>query len=637
MTAAKAAVPAAGGTIVLPGRTLSLTASLALPKLCRLSGLGKTVTLLAFASTCTSPLISGVARGSFALEDLTIHAPAAYTGVAVQYAYSPSALPGWMKRVDVQLEAPVPAGGSGNNNGVCVWLRQTADFTLEDCVLDSPIPVRGFDTVFGLRLSRCTMHWRESPLTLYGVTTHVIVNDCTFNLRGDPTTNRWVEFSNPNPGIAFGAFKAGGGSIGGQYINNVLLSNCLHTRDDHSYAMPGYVGFTSDGENSIYTGAFTASGTALTLPAPTLATSGGVAAVYDWAGCRASILDGTGAGQHRTVVTGATPGQTQLTLDRPWDVAPDSTSRIDIGCQVGNSLMIANNWNEARLIQFYFNGVNTTVAGGNVGSSDGQVTTCNAWSGYHYQGYFPDSQMQFLSINNRYGKAQYLNITSVGTAPYTQPNPAGEASFVVRDLRESTGGYVTAKTQSGYSNGTTAVGLPVRDFLIERVPGPLTYAAPADYAGSYAARLVDVTGTSLPATAVRLADTPYGQPVTIPQDYATWAAGYGSAADDPTSDPDGDGCPNLLEYAFGTSPLTANPTQPTTCHVAGGQCVLRFTRPKWVTGITYTLQRSNDLLSWTQADSQPTVESATATSETLAATVTAGGVRSFLRLSVTAP
>jgi len=639
MTAAIAALPSSGGTIVLPGRTINLTSSLVLSKACRLQGQGKASTLLSFASSCVSPLISNSSsnRVNFALEDLKIYAPAAYTGVAVQFAYQQAYLPGWLKRVDVQLDVPVPSGGTGNNTGVCVWLRQTTDFTMEDCVFDSTDPVKGFDTVFGLRLSRCTLNWKDMSLYLYGMTTHAIIDGCTFNIRGNPTTNRWVDYSNPNPGIGYGAFKAGTGVPGGQYIKNVLLSNCVHTRDDHSYAMPSYVGFTSDGENSIYTGFFSASGTTLTLPSPTMSTSGGVTAVYDWAGSRASILQGTGAGQHRTVVTGATPNQTNLTIDRPWDVLPDSTSVIDIGCQIGNTLMINNDWSEARLIQLYFNGVNNTVAGGNIGSSDGGTTTCCTWSGYHYQGFFPDSQIHFLSINNQFGKVQYLNIVSAGSSPYTLPCYAGQASFVVRDMRVSNSGSVAAVTQSGRMNGTTPIYVPARDFLIERVPGPLTYTLLNDYGSSYAARLVNVTGTSLPTTAVRLSDTPYGQAVTIPQAFAIWAAGYGVPTDNPALDSDGDGTPNLLNYAFGTSPVIPSSLQPATCNVGGGQCIFRFTRPKWVTGITYTLQWSADLHSWTNANSQPAVTSTTATTETLEATVPASITRYFLRLHVTSP
>ena len=633
MAAAKAAVPSSGGTILLPARTINLTASLVLPKTCRLKGQGKASTLLSFSGTCISPLITGVALGNFALEDLKIYAPASYIGTAVRYAYQPSYLPGWLKRVDVQLDAPVPPGGDDGNGGVSVWFLQTKDFTIEDCVFDSPFPVRGFDTVFGVRLSRCTINWREMSIQLYGMTTHVIVDNCTLNIRGDPTTNRWVEFSNPNPGIAFGAFKAGGGSIGGQYIKDVLLSNCTHTRDDHSYAMPGYVGYTSDGTNSIYTGPFSSSGTTLILPTLTLTMSGTEVAVYDWTGCRVSILEGTGAGQHRTVVSGATPGQTTLTIDRPWDVAPDSTSMIDIGCQLGNTLVIANDWSEARLIQHYFNGVNNTVAGGNVGSSDGQSTKCIPWSGVHYSGYFPDSQMQFLSINNRYGKVQYQDNPNASSAPFY----TAQASFVVRDMRESSNGTVSALTRSGYVSGTNSANLPVRDFLIERVPGPVTYSKLNDYAKSYAVRLVDVAGTTLPSTAVRLSDTPYSLPVTVAQDYATWAAASGVAVNSGTSDADGDGRSNLLEYAFGTPPLIADSAQTTALDVENGSNVFRFTRPKWVTGIAYTLEGSDDLLAWTSLATQPAVESSTALTETLSASIAPGPAHYFLRLRVTSP
>ncbi len=633
MAAAMATVPSGGGTILLPARVMELTASLVLPKMCRLKGQGKAATLLSFAGSCVSPLINSTYRYSFALEDLKIFAPSSYTSVAVQYAYQASYQPGWMKRVDVQLDAPVPPGGSGKNGGVSVWVRQTTDFTMEDCVFDSALPVRCFDTVFGVRLSRCTINWRDSSLAFYGMTTHVIVDSCTFNIRGNPTSNRWVEFSNPNPGIWFSAFKDGTGNIGGQYIKNMLLSNCNHTRDDHSWAMPSYVGYTSDGTTSIYTGPVDASGTMLTLPSATLTNSSSGPAVYDWAGCRASILEGTGAGQHRTVIAGATPGQTLLTIDRPWDVMPDSNSVLDIGCQIGNTLLIANDWSEARLIQHYYNGVNNTVAGGNVGSSDGQSFSCAACSGSHYLGYCPDAQIQYLSINNQYGQVQYRNITRT----FAQQSYSGQASFVVRDMRESKSGYVTANTRSGYNTGTNTVQMPVRDFLIERFPGPLTYSVLDDYGGSYAARLVDVAGTTLPTTAVRLSDTPYALPVTVTQDYATWAAGYGLPADSGALDTDGDGYPNLQEYAFGSSPVSAGTLPPIAFLADSGAFVYRFIRPKWVTGITYALQESDDLLAWANVPDQPTVESFTALSETLAAHVTAGKVRYFLRLRITSP
>ena len=649
MAAAILNVPPTGGTIVLPARTINLTSSLVLPKLCRLQGQGKTNTLLSFAGTCTSPLINSwmypdhVHHDTFALEDLKIYAPAAFTGIAVQRAYQPAYLPGWLKRVDVQLDVPVPPniGGGGGNVGIAVWLRQTTDFTIEDCIFDSAMPVSGLDTMFGLRVSQCTLNWRDSSLYLRGVTTHVIVDGCTFNIRGNPTTNQWVTAVNPNPGIWFGAFKAGLGSIGGQYIKNVLIANCVNTRDDHSYLMPGYVGFTTDGETSFYTGPFTANGTTITLPSPTLSIEGTNAAVYDWTGCRVSILDGTGAGQHRTVIAGATPNSITLTIDRPWDVAPDNTSIIDAGCQVGNTLMINNDWSEVALIQHYFAGVNNTVAGGTIGSSDGQPTKCIAWSGPHYQGYLPCAQIQYLSANNQHGPVNY-RILCVDSSTNQPPAPhyAGETGCVVRDIRAINGGSVSGTSYSGYTIGSYHVHMPVRGVLYEHFPGPLNYLRFDDYGGSYAARWFSTNGTTLPTTAVQLPDSPY--PLTVPENvvretFATWAASYGLATNSGSLDTDGDGMPNRLEYALGTSPVVANSDQLTTLTAEQGQYVFRFTRPNWVTGITYGVQVSTNLVTWSNSPNQPVVESSTPTNDSLTVTFTPETSRYFMRLFVTSP
>jgi len=643
MAAAMTALGNHGGTILLPARTLNFTASLSLTNYCRLQGVSNATTILSFATNCVSPLINGarytdgVHRGTFALEDLKIYAPAGYTNVAVQRAYQPSYLPGWLKRVVVQMDALPAVGG---NVGIGVFVRQTTDFVMEDCTIDSDMPVAGYDTVFGLRLTRCTLDWRDSSLYLRGMTTHVLVNDCTFNLRGNPTNNTWVAMTNPNPGIWFGAFKSGVGSIGGQFIKNVLLANCVHTRDDHSYALPAYVGFTTDGETSIYNGPFTASGTNLTLPVPTTTfLTNGVtvtAAAYDWAGCRASILQGAGAGQHRTVVRGAVPGQTNLVLDRAWDVAPDASSMIDIGCQVGNTLMISNDWSEARLVQYYFSGVNNTLAGGWLGSSDGQATACIAWSGYHYQGWLQSAQMQFLSSQNRYGPVQYRNVTAdFSQPPFTHPYYVAQTSLVIRDQRETNQGSVHANTSTGYVSGTNVAHFPVRDFLIERLPGPVGYAQDDNYGGSYAVRAVDTNGTTLPGTAIRLSDAPYAWPVLVSQDYATWAAAQGLTNTDLLAT-DAAGQPNLLAYSLGLSPW-ADAGSPLSFAATNADFVFRFTRPNWVTNVTYTLQTSSDLRDWSNAVPQPGIEAAAYTNASLAARVPGNLPRSFLRLQVTSP
>ena len=723
MAAAFSALGSGGGTIVLPATNLNLTASIGLPIRCRLQGQGITNTILSFAGSCTNPLINSALGSTFALEDLKIYAPTDFVGTAVRRAYQTAYQPGWMKRVNITLDAPAydPTNAAANSPNHCnVFIRQTTDFVMEDCVISGTSPVSGLDTVFGLRLSRCTLNWKLNALYLQGMTTHAIFDRCIFNVTGDPTINHWTNWNNPNFGIGFGAFKAGIGSIGGQYIKNILVANCANTRDQTNYTMPGYVGYTSDGEGSFYTGTFTANGTTLTLASNTLSWQGTNQLNYDFTGCRVSILDGTGAGQHRTVIAGATTNSPALTIDRPWDVAPDGTSVMDAGCQIGNTLMVNNDWGGVRLIQHYFNGVNNTVAGGTAGCPDG-TTACVAWSGPHYQGYEPNAQMQYLSINNQSGLVNYQILCSdSSTNQPPAPHYAGERGLVVRDMRTSNGGSVAGRTQCGYTVGSYTVHMPVCGVLYENFPGPLTYASLNDYGGAYAARLIATNGTALPTTAVRLSDSPYPLPapavsdptptnpfvnvgtsavfsvtatgtptptlqwqreplagawanlvegtnylgvtsstltvtnltvamigdqfrcvatndagavisgtatLTVLEDFATWAASQGLTTNNGT----------LGQYAFSTLPDATNSSQPLTVTLGGGQCVFRFTRPSWVTGITYTLQASADLVTWTNSPGQPVVESSTATNDTLAVTFAASAPQRFMRLLVTAP
>ncbi len=66
-------------------------------------------------------------------------------------------------------------------------------------------------------------------------------------------------------------------------------------------------------------------------------------------------------------------------------------------------------------------------------------------------------------------------------------------------------------------------------------------------------------------------------------------------------DPDGDGIPNLLEYALGLAPMTPNPTGLPVSQTSGGNLTLTYKRAV-ATGITYAVQTTTDLTnpaSWT--------------------------------------
>ena len=90
--------------------------------------------------------------------------------------------------------------------------------------------------------------------------------------------------------------------------------------------------------------------------------------------------------------------------------------------------------------------------------------------------------------------------------------------------------------------------------------------------------------------------------------FATWAADVesslglaaGTIANHPDGDFDHDGRSNLLEYAFGTSPVVANdpaPRMPVDCSTAT-HFVLQYQRDTALADLTFTAQASADLESW---------------------------------------
>lgn len=116
------------------------------------------------------------------------------------------------------------------------------------------------------------------------------------------------------------------------------------------------------------------------------------------------------------------------------------------------------------------------------------------------------------------------------------------------------------------------------------------------------------------------------------QSYGNWAGarGLSSAQAGAAADPDGDGLANQLEFLLGFDPLLPNSTGLPRFGNESGQWVFRFTRDR-TSAASYTVERSDDLVAWSPL--VPTVESSTATAETLVALVPAGGSQRFVRLT----
>lgn len=80
---------------------------------------------------------------------------------------------------------------------------------------------------------------------------------------------------------------------------------------------------------------------------------------------------------------------------------------------------------------------------------------------------------------------------------------------------------------------------------------------------------------------------------------------------DPNGDTDNDGIVNRLEFAFGGSPvgvstlIGGNGTLPegslltNPAGAAGTYLGITFTRPGWITGVTYSVEVSTELVTWT--------------------------------------
>ena len=246
-----------------------------------------------------------------------------------------------------------------------------------------------------------------------------------------------------------------------------------------------------------------------------------------------------------------------------------------------------------------------------------------------------------LDYTQTWNTAAYLSILSDATdsldyrddiqfmsaAVYRGTNPAG--------LR-----YVAGSEVAFGNNGSVALHKAVdaaTNTALNGLQGPVTPAA---------ARTALVNASDhLPVVA----------DYTVDLTYAAWLTRFFTAAEqaDPTvsgnaADPDGDGVPNLLEYALGLPPRTGGvnglPTVGQTVINGNTYLTLTYTQVFANTDITYVPQVSGDLVAWNSGANYVATVNARNDPGDLSQTVVvrdltplgAGG-RRFIRLKVTMP
>jgi rhamnogalacturonan endolyase len=127
------------------------------------------------------------------------------------------------------------------------------------------------------------------------------------------------------------------------------------------------------------------------------------------------------------------------------------------------------------------------------------------------------------------------------------------------------------------------------------------------------------------------------------QNLAQWTASYFPGVSDPnvigpSADPDGDSLSNLVEYLLGTNPAVPDSAGAAMSSAADGDgnLVLTFRLSKNLTGVTYSVQQSTDLVNWTDTGVTPTVQSDQGAYTIMQAVVPLGSnAKLYLRLNVT--
>lgn len=226
------------------------------------------------------------------------------------------------------------------------------------------------------------------------------------------------------------------------------------------------------------------------------------------------------------------------------------------------------------------------------------------------------------------------NQTDVTDPTYTGKIKSVDSIHVMHNADGTTTTVRGDSTDAGNPMGPTqAVVIP---FSWNTIDGNLPYAAPpmddpAELAGIVAAGAGAGTLTWEKANWLK---TAYVDPA--PLTFAAWLGAAGLSGDSAAafSDPDSDGIANLVEFALGLPATDPDLTGLPTWAPENGGMVFRFSRPRFLAGITYTVQTSTDAVNWSDEPSAE-VESFTETTETLAIPISAVATKLLVRLRVT--
>ncbi len=285
-----------------------------------------------------------------------------------------------------------------------------------------------------------------------------------------------------------------------------------------------------------------------------------------------------------------------------------------------------------------------------------------AYTGAYYNGgyYYPVQAYMKLGADHvspdpNVGPTMYLYDARNGLS-YRRGTFNGPPLVTVAALNASVKGGSTGKFRVSRISGDQAIRVPV-SFKPIGTARPGSDYARLDTVAVLPAGVssVDITVSSLvPAGGVTKALTLSIDPqyhYTTPENpttatmsltaatptYAEWAAGLGMSTTAKTADDDGDGYSNLLEYALGMSPTTGGDVNLASSVMdVSGQKYLQLSVNRTLVrpGITWSLERSADMVNWSSATSAVITDTASqlVLRDTLPLT---GAEKRFIRLRAT--
>lgn len=232
------------------------------------------------------------------------------------------------------------------------------------------------------------------------------------------------------------------------------------------------------------------------------------------------------------------------------------------------------------------------------------------------------------------------------TATTAAANEGGSAQLTVRRTGAGVGaltvGYATIAGTATTADFTPTSGVLTwndGDVADKTITVPLTTDAVTDSGETFTVRL----GVPLIGGVVLGANQQLTVTVNDLAGFAAWVAARftspeqaNAAVSGPGADPDADGYTNLVEYALGLEPKSANGGAITSLAASGGEWVFTYTRPAAVSDVTYAVEFSTTLTTWTTTGVTHELVSTAGGVETWRARVPTTGVpTAFFRLRVT--